>query len=58
MNFRQLAATAVTLVGLTSSGIAAPASPPAEEKGKICRMEQQCHWENFKKVCVNVKVCR
>jgi hypothetical protein len=27
-------------------------------KGKNCRMEQQCHWENFKKVCVNVKVCR
>ena len=27
-------------------------------KGKNCRMEQQCHWENFKKVCVYVKVCR
>jgi uncharacterized membrane protein len=26
--------------------------------GKNCRMEQQCHWENFKKVCVWVKVCR
>ncbi|MGB7101138.1 MAG: hypothetical protein WBD95_20530 [Xanthobacteraceae bacterium] len=20
--------------------------------GKDCRMEQQCHWENFKKICV------
>jgi len=28
------------------------------EKGKNCRMEEQCHWENFKKVCVRVKVCR
>ncbi len=27
-------------------------------KGKNCRMEQQCHWENFKKICVWVKVCR
>ena len=29
-----------------------------EAKGKNCRMEQQCHWENFKKICVWVKVCR
>ena len=28
------------------------------ERGKTCHMEQQCHWENFKKVCVWVKVCR
>jgi hypothetical protein len=27
-------------------------------KGQNCHMEQQCHWENFKKVCVYVKVCR
>ena len=27
-------------------------------KGKTCRMEQQCHWQNFKKICVWVKVCR
>lgn len=26
--------------------------------GKACRMEQQCHWENFKKICTYVKVCR
>ena len=26
--------------------------------GKNCRMEQQCHWENFKKICTWVKVCR
>ena len=30
----------------------------AEPKGKTCTMEQQCHWENFKKVCTWVKVCR
>ena len=29
-----------------------------EAKGKNCHMEQQCHWENFKKVCVYVQVCR
>lgn len=26
--------------------------------GKTCRMEQQCRWENFKKICTWVKVCR
>ena len=36
-----------------------PAGAQAQgAKGKNCRIEQQCHWENFKKVCVNVKVCR
>ena len=29
-----------------------------EIKGKSCRMEQQCHWVNFKKICTYVKVCR
>jgi hypothetical protein len=29
-----------------------------DTKGKVCRMEQQCHWENFKKICTWVKVCR
>jgi hypothetical protein len=29
-----------------------------EAKGQNCRMEQQCHWENFKKICTWVKVCR
>jgi len=36
-----------------------PAIADAQEtKGKNCRMEQQCHWENFKKICTWVKVCR
>jgi len=26
--------------------------------GNNCRMEQQCHWKDFKKICVWVKVCR
>jgi len=29
-----------------------------QEGGKNCRMEQQCHWKDFKKYCVWVKVCR
>ena len=29
-----------------------------QAQGQNCHMEQQCHWENFKKVCVYVKVCR
>jgi hypothetical protein len=26
--------------------------------GNNCRMEQQCPWKDFKKICVWVKVCR
>jgi len=38
---------------------ASPASAqPTDPKGKVCRMEQQCHWENFKKICTWIKVCR
>jgi hypothetical protein len=29
-----------------------------DNKGKTCTMEQQCRWENFKKICTWVKVCR
>jgi len=29
-----------------------------ETKSRNCRMEQQCRWENFKKICTWVKVCR
>ena len=36
-----------------------PTSAVAQEtKTKTCRMEQQCRWENFKKICTYVKVCR
>jgi hypothetical protein len=40
-------------------GIFATQAVAAENtKGKDCRMEQQCHWKDFKKICVWVKVCR
>lgn len=58
MNYRKLALGAAIIAVLSSGSMAAPASPNPEEKGKVCRTEQQCHWENFKKVCVYVKVCR
>jgi hypothetical protein len=36
-----------------------PTSALAQDgKGKNCRVEQQCRWENFKKICTWVKVCR
>jgi hypothetical protein len=44
----------VTLISL----FAATDAWSQRANGKNCRMEQQCHWENFKKVCVYVKVCR
>jgi len=44
---------------LTLISIHDPTSAWAQEaKGKNCRMEQQCRWENFKKICTWVKVCR
>jgi hypothetical protein len=36
-----------------NSALAEPA-----QKGQTCRMEQQCKWVNFKKICTWVKVCR
>jgi len=49
------------VVGLSASishaqGAGTATSP--EPKGRNCRMEQQCKWVNFKKVCTYVKVCR
>lgn len=48
--------TAIVL-GACSPAVAGQ-TPPSDPKGKTCRMEQQCRWENFKKICVYVKVCR
>ncbi len=31
-------------------------APAAAEQH--CRMEKQCRWVNFKKICTYVKVCR
>jgi hypothetical protein len=48
-------AAAVMLLGLAAAPTVAAAQEP---KGKTCRMEQQCHRVNFKKICTYVKVCR
>lgn len=52
----------VTAASLAYAIVFCPAYAAAGEsqdtKGKVCRMEQQCHWENFKKICTWVKVCR
>ena len=47
----------MALAALIFGAIPAHAAQPGE-KAKVCRMEQQCRWENFKKICVYVKVCR
>jgi hypothetical protein len=43
---------------LVSVSYARAQAPDGDTKGKVCHMEQQCHWENFQKHCVWVKVCR
>jgi hypothetical protein len=43
---------------LAAGLLGAPQAFAAQGGGQNCRMEQQCHWQNFKKVCVYVKVCR
>ena len=48
-------AAAVVLLGIAAAPTVAAAQAP---QGKTCRMEQQCRWENFKKICIYVKVCR
>ena len=48
----------VTLVTAILVCGAAANAQSTDTKGKVCRMEQQCHWENFKKICTYVKVCR
>jgi hypothetical protein len=55
-------ALAILVVAL-GYGCGAYAQTPTQTRtqdtsGKVCRMEQQCHWENFKKICTWVKVCR
>ncbi|MGO9170626.1 MAG: hypothetical protein ACLP7P_01480 [Rhodomicrobium sp.] len=47
---------ALALIAGVLSAAAIKATPAAAEKH--CRMEQQCHWVNFKKICTYVKVCR
>ena len=46
------------LIAVPASGQQTKAATDQSAKAKTCRMEQQCHWENFKKICTYVKVCR
>jgi hypothetical protein len=46
------------LLALIAICVPQAAKAQEETKGKDCRMEQQCHWKDFKKICVWVKVCR
>jgi hypothetical protein len=54
-------AVAIALLAITVTPAAAggpTTGDGADAKGKTCRLEQQCRWENFKKICTWVKVCR
>jgi hypothetical protein len=53
-----LVAAGVLTCALEPATVRAAAGEGQDSKGKVCRMEQQCHWENFKKICTWVKVCR
>jgi hypothetical protein len=53
-----LVAAGVLTCALEPATVRAAAGEGQDLKGKVCRMEQQCHWENFKKICTWVKVCR
>jgi hypothetical protein len=44
-------------ISIVAAEPAAAQNTPPATKGN-CRMEQQCHWQDFKKICVWVKVCR
>ena len=46
------------LTSFSTAQAAAAQGSAQDTKGKDCRMEQQCHWKDFKKICVWVKVCR
>jgi hypothetical protein len=48
----------VALALLVTMALLGPTAPVALAGGTNCRMEKQCHWKNFKKYCVWVKVCR
>ena len=47
---------AFALIAGVLSAAAIEATPAAA--GQHCRMEKQCRWVNFKKICTYVKVCR
>jgi hypothetical protein len=45
------------ITAILACGSSANAQTP-NPKGKVCHLEKQCRWENFKKICIWVKVCR
>jgi hypothetical protein len=56
---KYLAPLAISIFVLGTNLSLTPTLAAAQEaKGKTCRMEQQCRWVNFKKICTYVKVCR
>ncbi len=46
---------ALALLTALSAGAIGSKSAAA---GQHCRMEKQCRWVNFKKICTYIKVCR
>jgi hypothetical protein len=46
------------LVFALIAGVLAVSLHAGSASAERCRMEQQCKWKNFKKICVWVKVCR
>jgi hypothetical protein len=48
----------VLCCGMAAAFVLGALPARAAQDGKNCRMEQQCRWENFKKICVWTKVCR
>ncbi len=49
--------TLLALALIAGVGAAAFRAAPASAEPR-CRMEKQCRWVNFKKVCTYVRVCR
>ncbi len=43
---------------LISSVCAATVDAAPAAAAQHCRMEKQCHWVNYKKICTYVRVCR
>jgi hypothetical protein len=46
----------LALIALVLGIVVAPTVASAQ--AKVCHMEQQCRWVNFKKICTYTKVCR
>ncbi|HZV20624.1 MAG TPA: hypothetical protein VE986_03675 [Hyphomicrobiales bacterium] len=47
----------LAFVLLISTLVSAMEAAPAAAEPR-CRLEQQCRWVNFKKICTYVRVCR